>query len=195
MSTRRSRAARRLGFDRNPLRRRIDRIEVAFILALITAFLTVTPVLAETAGQWARAAAVRQDRAEQAWRQVAAIVVRSTTPPPDRAWAAPETVWAAARWTAPGGQPRTGLIRVLPGTRAGSSVLMWEDGAGWPTGSPPERGLLQGQVPMAEGLTWYALATTALFLLEAGRSLFTRHRLAAWDKEWRAIGPRWSRQP
>jgi hypothetical protein len=194
MSTRRSRLARRLGFDRNPLRRRVDRIELAFILAVITVFLTVTPVLAATAGQWARSAAARPDRADRAWRQVPAIVVRSTALP-DRAWAAADIGWATARWTAPNGQPRTGLIPVLAGARAGTSVLIWEDGAGWPTASPPRRGLQQGQVSVAESLTWYALAIVTLLILEAGRSLFARHRLEAWDKEWRAIGPRWSRQP
>ena len=44
---RRIRQSRMLGWDRNPLRRRIDRVEAAVVAGLIAVFLISAPVLLE----------------------------------------------------------------------------------------------------------------------------------------------------
>jgi hypothetical protein len=56
------------GWDRNPLRRRIDRLEAAMITGLALLFLIIAPILATVAGHWAKAAGPRTERAEAAWR-------------------------------------------------------------------------------------------------------------------------------
>ena len=43
--TRLARCARRLGFDRNPLRRRTDRIEAVIRLATLILFLVAMPII------------------------------------------------------------------------------------------------------------------------------------------------------
>jgi hypothetical protein len=71
---RRIRRSRMLGWDRNPLRRRIDRVEAAAAAGLIAVFLISAPVLGAAAGHWSNSAAMREQRAEMAWRLVPATV-------------------------------------------------------------------------------------------------------------------------
>ena len=126
MSPRRSRLARRLGLDRNPLRRRIDRVQAILGGLLIAAFLTAAPLLMAAAGHWASTAGLREEHAERAWRQVTAIVLRGSAARPDRAYAAWGIVWVSARWAAPDGQVRSVLIPVVPAR--GPKAASW---CGW----------------------------------------------------------------
>ena len=48
----RMRRSRMLGWDRNPLRRRIDRVEAVVVAGLIAVFLISAPVLGAAAGHW-----------------------------------------------------------------------------------------------------------------------------------------------
>jgi len=95
-----------LGWDRNPLRRRIDRVEAAVVAGLIAVFLICAPLLGAAAGHGSDSAAMREQRAEMAWRLVPATVhgnaQRQIPSGPGG------TVWMMARWTAPDGQARRG---------------------------------------------------------------------------------------
>jgi hypothetical protein len=65
------------GWERNPLRRRIDRVEAGLLTALIAVFLIATPLLTVVTGQWVYGAGVRQQHAAAAaWRQIPAPVQR-----------------------------------------------------------------------------------------------------------------------
>jgi hypothetical protein len=68
----RMRRSRTLGWDRNPLRRRTDRIEAAMVAALIGVFLICAPVLAAVASHWIGSATVPEQTIEAAWRLVPA---------------------------------------------------------------------------------------------------------------------------
>ena len=68
------RRSRMFGWDRNPLRRRIDRIEAAVVAGLIAVFLISAPVLGAAAGHGSNSAAMREQRTEMAWRLVPATV-------------------------------------------------------------------------------------------------------------------------
>jgi hypothetical protein len=119
----RMRRSRMLGWDRNPLRRRIDRVEAAIVAGLIAVFLISVPVLAAVAGHWIGSAGMREQRAEVAWRLVPATVQGSAQ---GQIPSGPTgTVWMPARWTAPDGQARRGWIPVSPGDAAGGSTRMW----------------------------------------------------------------------
>jgi len=109
-----------LGWDRNPLRRRIDRVEAAVVAGLIAAFLISAPVLGAAAGHWSDSAGMREQRAEMAWRLVPATVHGNAQRQIPSGPAG--TVWMMARWTAPDGQARRGWISVTPGDAAGGSV-------------------------------------------------------------------------
>jgi hypothetical protein len=69
--------ARWLGLDRNPLRRRTDRIETAIRLVVMILLVTALPVAAVAAGQGADHLALRQARAQQAAdHQVNAVLLQ-----------------------------------------------------------------------------------------------------------------------
>jgi hypothetical protein len=183
-----------LGWDRNPLRRRIDRAEAGMVAGLILVFLITAPVLAAAAVHWTRAAGIRQQHAEAAWRQVAATVARSAAAQRDDSPGSDGTVWKPARWTAPDGQPRSGRVTVSPQVAAGSSVRVWVSRSGSLTGRPLQRAQLQGQIVITGVPTAAVLGLLLGLAGLAGRFLFNRRRLANWDKAWRAVGPRWTRQ-
>jgi hypothetical protein len=73
----RMRRSRMFGWERNPLRRRIDRVEGGLVVALIVVFLIAAPVLTVMAGHSVYGAGVRQQHAA-AWRQIPAPVPRGS---------------------------------------------------------------------------------------------------------------------
>src|SRR5260370_34302667 len=60
------RLLRRWRPDRNPLRRRLDRLETAALGLLVAVLLAGTPIAWHAAGSWAYAAYTRQPRPERA---------------------------------------------------------------------------------------------------------------------------------
>jgi hypothetical protein len=188
------RLARRLGWDRNPLRRQADRMEAVVVTGLLAAFLIAAPWLGILGGRLADDAVRQQQRIERTWRQVPATLLQNAAvqaAPSARAGSA----WVTARWTAPGGQRRAGEVAVRAPARAGQRRLIWVDPAGQLTGPP------SGRTDVAVVVALGVLAATAglacPFVLAGGcvRLILNRRRLADWESGWRAVGPRWSRLP
>jgi hypothetical protein len=180
---------RELRQDGNPLRRACDRTEAVLLACLLSALFIVVPLAAVIAGVQVYGAGLRAERAERAaWHQVPAVLL-VTVPAPR--YAGYETA-VQARWTAPDGARRTGQVTAPPGARAGDTVMLWVDVPGQPTGMPLQPLQVTGQAIQAAAI---AAAAAFAVLLCAGvltrRALF-RRRLAAWDAEWRAVGPRWT---
>ena len=107
---------RRLWPDRNPLRRRSDRVEFAVVVVLLVVFLAGAPLTALAAARWATASGLRAERAQAGRHQVAAVLLRDAPamsgslsfPVPD-----PQV---PARWAGPAG-PATGEVYAQPGAR------------------------------------------------------------------------------
>jgi hypothetical protein len=189
-----ARLARRLGFDRNPLRRGTDRVEAALRLVIILVAVVAVPVAAVAAGRWADRYALHQAELQRAVdHQVTAVLLEdapvSGVPNP---YTNVQTSWVPARWQPPGQPARTGEVLALAGTRQGSAVRTWVDPSGAVTDPPLERRVVVGDV-------WLAVVATCLMswllLLAAGvliRCGLDRRRLRAWAAEWRASGPLWS---
>jgi hypothetical protein len=187
------RLARRLGLDGNPLRRRSDKITACAAVLLLAAFLTGAPFLSVAAAGWAGRPGDAQLRAERSWHQVSAVLLRAT-PAPNAADGVLGYSLVLARWRAPGGGMRTGRIPVSAHLAAGRAVRLWVDAAGAPTGPP-----LSHRMALVREATAAAAATVVLgiFLLcvaLAGRLVFDRRRLAAWEAAWAAVGPQWTRR-
>jgi hypothetical protein len=184
------RLARKLGLDHNPLRRRSDILAIRIFAGLLAVLLICGPLLAVGAFRWAAQAGAREQHQQQAWRQVTATLLR-----PDSGDAlAAAGGWAQARWTAPDGQPRLGNVPVLRTDWAGSTVRLWVDRDGWPTGRPLSGRQLTDR-PIGAGI----LAVAALAMLLSGlgwlaHCLIDRRRLAGWDAAWASIGPSWTRR-
>lgn len=184
------RAARLLWPDRNPLRRAVDRVEAAIVTALIVVFLIGAPLAVAVTSHVAYRNGIRTAYAERtAWHQVRAILLDKvfsagpTGPPQAPAW-----------WTAPDGSRRTGLVSATPGARAGSAVMVWTDSSGRLTGRPLTLAQVRGQAALLAALAPVVLGLVLLGTGTLAHRLFARRRLAAWDADWRATGPQWTRQ-
>lgn len=189
----RIRRSRMFGWDRNPLRRRIDRVEAGVLAGLIVVFLLGAPVLVAGAGHLARGAGLRALRTQATWSQVSATVPRAA-PNQSESSGQLDTVLLQARWTAPDGQSRSGLITTSPGVVVGNTARIWVSRSGSPTGEPRERSELLGWTPIAEVGTAIVLALIFFLAVRLQRWLFERSRLACWHRAWRTQGPRWTGQ-
>jgi hypothetical protein len=173
--------------DRNPLRRRCDRAEAAIVTVLVAVFVAGAPLLALAAGRQAHDGGPRPGHAQRArWHQVPAVLRTATL---QRFAPSPATAWA--QWTGPGGVQHTARVPAPAGFAAGAIVTVWVDAAGRLATPPAQPGPHDGRAP-AEGMV--AVLLLAELLWGAGlaaRGVVDRRRLAAWDAEWRAIGPTW----
>jgi hypothetical protein len=188
------RLARRWGQDHNPLRRRSDLIEAWLLPAAIIAFLTLGPLVAVTAGLWIRADNAALRHAQLSWQRVPAVLLVAAPGPVMSDNGANTWVdWTLARWTADG-RWRTGDVPAAAGTRAGSTVPVWLDGAGnvrLPALTPAQTGR---PVIAVASLALLGLAVLLVSAALLGRRVLYRRRLAAWETAWREVGPRWSQQ-
>jgi hypothetical protein len=190
-----ARQARRLGLDRNPLRRRTDRIESSVAAGLLALFLIGAPLFGVLAGRWAQQGGLREQRAQLAWHKTPAILMASAPPVPRYAYRTSwnDVAFVSARWSGPDGRPRFGRVSAALGARAGQTVLVWVDASGRATGPPLMRYQLVNREVSAEVLAPVALAMVLLSLACLVRWQLNRRRLKAWEVAWTTIGPRWTR--
>ena len=190
-----ARFARRLGLGRSPLRRRTDRIEVGVGGMLLALFLISAPLCWSAVGHWTYQGGLREQRAQQGWHQTEAVLLRAAPPLPSYeyrlAWE--NMVPVPARWLTPGGQDRTGMISVMPGSHAGQLVAVWVDSSGRATAPPLVGDELTRRVVGMEVLAPVALAVFLFGVACVVRLMLNRRRLRDWETGWAAIGPRWTR--
>ena len=178
--------------DRNPLRRRVDRLKAAVALCLLVAFLVGAPLLGLLVGRAAYRAGLVSQRTEQAhWHSVTAVLLaRSPVHRTIRGTGIGSPV--RARWTAPDGRVCTGLVHAPPGARAGSTLRIWVTSAGLLTARPLRPFQVSDQADMA-GLGTAAGFGVVLLIggIAAGRWL-DRRSLAAWGTDWHSTAPKWT---
>jgi hypothetical protein len=174
--------------DRNPLRRGSDRAETAVLGLLMAAFLAGAPFAAHAAGNWAYATSAREARAQQAAiHQVQATLLQAA--PAGNPYQVPDV---DARWLAADGRMHTGPIYAPSGMAAGSTVQVWINQAGQPTGPPLQHEEVVSRVQLATGCAIGGLAITLIVVGWLARWSLDRRRMAAWDADWMAHGPRWT---
>ena len=186
-----ARLLRRLRLDRNPLRRGSDRAEIIVLGALLAVFLAAAPFAAHAAGSWAHASAVRDAQAQRAsLHQVTATLSRVA--PVLSSYGSASDFAVEARWRAPDGRVRTGELLVTADVAASHSTRIWVDWAGRLTGPPLSRDQVAGRVQLAAGVAAGGLAVVVIVAAWLVRRGIDRRRMAGWDAEWLANGPRWS---
>ncbi len=160
--------------------------------AIVVLFLLAAPLVSLLTGRIADAAGVREQHAEQAWHPVQAILEQSASAgltSENGAWGA---AWVDARWDAPGHTPHTGIIAVSLNAKAGQRVSIWVTGSGQITHPP------LSHADVLDGIANAVLATVAGLAVLLGitvafvRAGATRRRMAAWERDWEVIGPRWT---
>jgi hypothetical protein len=186
--------ARRLGFDHNPLRRRLDVIEAWLLPAVIAVFLVLGPLLVGGADAWAHAQNAAAQQAQRSWHRVPAVLLQAVPGPVmsdngANSW----TTWTPARWTT-GGRPHVGLVPATSGTSADSIVPVWLDRAGRVRVPPLTAGQVRDRVTLAALVALTVLVVILACLALVFRRLLDRRRLAGWETAWLSVGPHWSRR-
>jgi hypothetical protein len=174
---------------RNALRRPVDRIEGAVLVALSATFLVavaVASILGTHTYQSQRAASA-------GLRPAAAVLIQAG--PFYGSLARPGQ--AEARWSDPGGGEQSGVLTTMTtpgitGAAAGTRIPIWLDRSGQPVAPP------SGQVAMIVNALAVAAAAAggagiALLICYAlCRLALDRRRLARWESAWSLTGPLWT---
>lgn len=189
-ATRLGRLVRRWRFDHNPLRRATDRAETVVLAVLVAAFLVGTPFAALATGAWVHGMARQAQLAQEASRrQVTAVVVSITAPGAGSG----DLVWhAQARWRAPSGQEVTREVPVPAGTVVGGKLRVWTDLSGNSVTAPLADSQVAGQAAAGQALGVVASAGVLALACGLARWTLNKRRIAAWDADWQATGPRWT---
>ncbi len=175
--------------ERNPLRRGVDRIEVALMIALVAVFLVGAPFAAMAASDWASHGAGAASRLERETRHpVAAVVERGV--PQSNPFEAEYLTQVPVRWTLDG-VTHTGTVKVAAGTPAGTTVRIWTSRSRELTGPPLDPSQIAHQGALAGVLAVAGLAVLVIVSALVIRRILDRSRMAAWDTEWSATGPQW----
>jgi hypothetical protein len=189
-ATRLSRFVRGRRPDGNPLRRASDRLETALLAVLVVAFLAAAPCTALASGGWAFARGHQAQLIEEAsWHQVPARVLTVASQTSSGYADSPQ---AQATWTAPDGRAVTGEIAVPSGTAVGATVPLWTTNDGQLTDPPLQDAQVTNQAYFAAAFSVITLATLLAITGFLARRALDMRRMAAWDAEWRATGPRWT---
>jgi hypothetical protein len=177
--------------DRNPLRRGSDRAETVVLAALLTVFLAGAPFAAGAAGHWASRSAAREAQVQRvSLTQVTATLVRKA--PVWSGYGSGTGVFTKARWRAPDGRTRSGQVYVTADDLAGGTVRIWVDGTGRLATPPLTRDQVTGRIQFLAGAAVSGLATLLAVVGWLAHRSLNRRRLAGWDADWLATGPRWS---
>ena len=161
------------------------------LAVLVAAFLIGAPAAALATGAWVHGMAQRAQLAQEASRTQVTAVVLAVTPP--SAGDGEVLAWQAqARWKAPDGRVVTQQVPASPRTAVGGKLQVWTD----PTGDWTTAPLLDSQVAdqTASGEALGAIASAVVLILAGTLAFWTlnKRRMAAWDSDWQATGPRWT---
>lgn len=103
-------------------------------------------------------------------------------------------MWAKARWTAPDGSARTGVVRADPGSPEGASVTVWTDRTGRLVSKPPTAVEAQLQSTAAGVLVAVGTGGATVGCGWLARARLDRRRMRDWEAEWARVGPQWRKR-
>jgi hypothetical protein len=178
--------------DRNPLRRKSDVVETAMLAALVVGFIAGAPSAALASGGWMHATAHRVQVEQEASRHQVTAVVLQAVPDTQGGGVGSLDHLTPAWWTAPDGHRVAGVIPQPEGTAAGATTKVWTTRDGLLTDPPLTDWQVASQERLAEMLSVVVLAIVLAITGALARWALDKRRMAAWDADWRATGPRWT---
>ncbi|GAA4066756.1 Rv1733c family protein [Actinomadura miaoliensis] len=178
------RLRRRLGMERNELRRRVDRVQRAIALALLVLLLAAAPPVAAWCGGLAYEAGLRAERHEHAQRQeVWATVVATGGIGSAGDRYVHETVQAT--WPRPAdGRTRTGTLPSWKGAAVGARKQIWVDRDGRLAVRPRPHSRTVTDAVYAGGAAALGVGAPVLLAYVVVRRRCDRHRDRMWDAAW-----------
>jgi hypothetical protein len=195
MNVKEPRATRRMSrlmrwlAGRNALRRPVDRIEGAILVAFSAAFLVAIAVASILGAH----TYLSQRAASVGLRPVVAVLIQAGPFYSDIA----QIGEAEARWRDPGGGEQSGVLTTattpgIIGATAGARIPVWLDRAGQPAAYPGGQvGMIVNAMAVATAVVGGA-GITLLISYALCRLALDRRRLAAWESAWSLTGPRWT---
>jgi hypothetical protein len=184
--------ARRLGFGRNPLRRRSDRFETVLLWCALVVALLMVPIGAATGGGVRDSLEASSARQRAALHQVKAQTLESAEHDVPSVPGDVLTVIQVGYVDAQG-VDRQGYTSVVRGTKAGVDVTVWLDQSGNIVAAPRSASDDAAFGATAGILTVFGSWLLLWGLFRLARVPLDRRRLRAWDAEWSTIAPRWLR--
>lgn len=184
------RFVRGIRFDRNPLRRATDRAETVVLIVLAVLFLVGAPLATLAAGAGVHAVAQRAELAQHATHLpvTAKIVTVSGAP----GTGGNLTTEVKAQWTAPDGKVITMPMAVAIGYTAGETLPVYTTRDGQLTTPPMSESQVASLTELARVAGVAGLAMVVALVGVVARWWLNARRMAAWDADWRATGPRWT---
>jgi hypothetical protein len=187
------RVLRGLRPDRNPLRRKLDRVEAFIFGGLLVAAASTAPVAALGASHWAYSDALPVARVQQATiHQERAVLL--TAPGTTSGYTVTSSGPAAAEWGTPAGALRTGEVEVPANSVKGQKFTVWVDKAGGLTSPPLTLAEAADQGTFAAVMAVVVTLVACLTMALVTRIVVNRRRLAAWEADWVVTAPKWNRQ-
>ncbi len=173
-------------------RRTSDRIEDVTAWVLIAAGMLVL-LLSCALGARLHNQAVERGRVEATQRAPGVARLLDSAPLTGSEYAGSSPVMVPATWLDKQGVTHTGSVSAARGLRAGSSVAIWTDASGAQVPAPGSAadalftGVVAGAVTLGVGFA----VLVGLWVLV--RRLTMAANCSRWEREWREVGPAWTR--
>jgi hypothetical protein len=175
------RLRRRFGFDRNELRRPVDRRQRTVGAAAAALFAVLAPPVSASLAADAYQSGVRTEHRHL--RSVTAQIVH-TAP---EGGAGVRHTYAELAWTSPDGVPRTTVVPADKSVRPGMGHRIWVDADGDPIRRPQSHATTLLTTAAAAAMAAVAVGLPLLSLYLLVRRGCDRRRSLLWDESWRAL--------
>ncbi|GAA2306331.1 hypothetical protein GCM10010402_77320 [Actinomadura luteofluorescens] len=175
------RVRRRFGFDRNDLRRAVDRRQWAVGVAAAVLFTVLAPPASVLLAVDAYRSGVRAEHRNV--HRVTAQVVHTDS----QGGPGVRHTYAELAWTSPDGRTRTTVVPADKSVRPGMEQRVWVDAAGDPVQHPQTRTATLATTTVAAATAALAVGVPLLAAYLLARRRCDRRRDALWDESWTSL--------
>jgi hypothetical protein len=180
--------------DRNPLRRRSDRVETYLLAGLFVVAAAGAPFAAQAASHAAYAAALRAERTQAATSHQVRAVLTEAAGTSLSPYTVVSYVPARATWTSVTGVTHSGQVMAPAASPRGTAVTVWTDAAGNLTSPPLLPSQVTGQADLAAVGAVAGVGLLYLSGIAIIRRVLYRRRMTAWAADWEVTARAWNRQ-
>ena len=174
------------------LTRWTDRVEDVAAWVLLAAGLLLV-LLACTLGIGVHAQMVRQGQTEALDRTATSATLLERTPLIASPYNAGAPVDVPVAWVDRWGMEHTGLVAAPQGFAKGSTLTIWIDRSGASVPEPKTSGDALVLAGIVTGLVFSGGVAALAVLWAVLRHVLMAYNCAAWEQEWKAVAPLWSR--
>ncbi|MFA1545889.1 Rv1733c family protein [Actinomadura chokoriensis] len=177
---------RRFGFDRNDLRRTVDRRQWAVGAGAAVLFAGLAPPASVAVAVQSYRTGVEAEQRQAAYHRVEARVTRVKP----REGAGVRRPSAELAWTSPDDRPHTAVIPADTSVKPGTSHRIWVDGSGALVRAPRTRADTVATTTVSGTMAVAVVGLPLLAVYFSARRRYDRRREAMWDESWAALAHR-----